>query len=180
MAAVGLAAAVGGVVLARPLLEALYGAEYAPAASAFAVLLAALLLMAFSRPYRVLLVAERQQGLDLRILLVSAVVNVAGNIVLLPRYGLLGAASATLASEALLLVLAHAAVRRLAPGIALARHLVRPTLCAAAMAALVLAIPSWPLVARIAAGAACYVTLGLALRIVDWRDLGGLAPTGEG
>ena len=174
MAVAGLGGAVGGAILARPLLEALYGSAYTAGAPALRVLLAALLLMVFSRPYRVLLVAARKQGWDFRILLAAAVVNVAGNVAFLPRLGLLGAALATLASEALLLALAHAAVRRLAPGIGLVRHLVRPALCAGVMAALLIATPSWPLVARVAAGAACYAALVLALRLVDLRPVDGV------
>lgn len=174
MAAVGVGAAVAGVILARPLLEALYGAEYAPAARPFQVLLAALFLMLFSRPYRVLLVAARMQALDFRILVAAAAVNVVGNVLLLPRFGLWGAAVATLTSEAVLLVLVHATTRRLAPGIGLLRHLVRPVVCATAMAVLLVSFSDWPLAARITGGLAAYLALGAALGIFGLRGTRGL------
>jgi O-antigen/teichoic acid export membrane protein len=178
MAAVGMGAAVGGVLLARPLLEALYGADYAAAARPFQILVAALLLMLFSRPYRVLFVAARKQSWDFRILLAAAAVNVAAAVVLLPRLGLAGAAWATLASEAVFLAAAHAAARRLAPGLGLVHHLVRPALCAAAMAGVLLALAGRPLPLRVGAGALCYLAFALALRILDAREVRGLMESG--
>jgi O-antigen/teichoic acid export membrane protein len=178
MAAVGIGGAVAGILLARPALDVLYGPAYAEAVRPFQVLTGALLLMLFSRPYRVLFVAARRPQWDFAILLGSAAVNVAATLALLPRLGMLGGAWATLASEGVFLAASHAAARRLIPGLTLWRHLARPAVCAAGLAAVVVGLAGWPVAARATMGAAAYVALALLLRILDAREVRGLMESG--
>lgn len=166
LAALAVGVVTGGVVVARPLMQWLYGAGYAAAAAPFQVLLGSVLLITLNRPYRLFLLASRREALDFRILLAAASLNVALNVLLIPRAGLMGAAAATVASEAVVFAAGYAATHRLLPGLALARFLVKPLVCAAMMTLVLLSVGDWPVPAQIALGGACYLALLLATRTV--------------
>jgi O-antigen/teichoic acid export membrane protein len=100
---VGLAAAVTGIVLAPMLLDVLYGSAYHAAVAPLRLLLVSFALLVISRHYRLVLVASGRQTTDLRIMSAAAALNVALNVWLVPRFGLLGAASSNVASEAAIL-----------------------------------------------------------------------------
>ena len=111
--AAGVGAALGGILLAQPLVLLLYGTEYREAARPLQILLAAFALLVVSRLYRAVLVAFHHQATDLRIMASAAALNVALNVVLIRPFGLAGAAFATLASEAVILAVSRAVTRRL-------------------------------------------------------------------
>jgi O-antigen/teichoic acid export membrane protein len=102
--AVGVVAAAAGMLFAPALVDALYGAPYGGAVAPLRLLLLSFALLVASRHYRLVLVASGRQALDLRIMSAAAVVNVALNLWLIPRAGLVGAAAANVASEAAILV----------------------------------------------------------------------------
>jgi len=90
-----------GAVFAQPIIALLYGAEYAPAATAFAFCLAALSLTTLSQgASSYLLGADRQRALMV-IVLACALVKVALDVVLIRAYGLHGAIAAFSATSAL-------------------------------------------------------------------------------
>ena len=104
-AAGGLAAA-GGFVLAPEILEIIFGREFRGAAETLRILMACLLFMNAVEVFHTQLVAWRLQIQQMWIMAAGAVFNIALNSVLIPLYGMSGAASATLASTILILVLA--------------------------------------------------------------------------
>jgi O-antigen/teichoic acid export membrane protein len=171
IAALGVGTVAGGMLLAAPLIEWLYGPGYGEAVAPFRILLASLLLMILSRPYRVLLVAFDRGPVDFRILLGAAALDVALNLLLVPRAGLMGAAVAILTSEAALLVAAYTCSRRLLRPLPLVRYLVKPALCAAGMALVLLLLPTLAVPARMALGASVYITLLFGLRVVDAGEI---------
>lgn len=98
-------------LLAEPLLVLAYGADYAGAAPLFSWLLVAFLFLA---PNYVLTQASVALGLERRYAVavcVAAVVNVLLNLWLLPRFGALGAAWASVATEAVLMLMLYRGVR---------------------------------------------------------------------
>ncbi len=128
--------------------------------------------MLVSRNYRLVLVSFNQQVIDLRIMTAAAVVNIGLNIALIKPFGITGAACATLASEALILVLDYATTRRLIKHVPLGRYLWRPFLCCAIMAT-ILSVPS-PLAnvwLKVALGGASYLLLLLGFRIVSLTEI---------
>ncbi len=151
--------AAGGIVLAGPLLAFMFGNEYAAGARAFQILLASIALLALHGSTHNVFVALDRSALEAGIFGVAAGLNVVLNLLLIPRYGLVGAASATLAAEGLILLAAATALYRLGVRMTV-DGVLRPLAAAAAMAASL-----FPLVDRVhvmilvGAGAAIYVGL---------------------
>jgi len=92
-----------GVILAaaEPLIRLLYGAEFIAAGPALRLLSLALVFMFLSAPLTVrLMVANRLRAVLITFALVVAA-NILGNLLLIPRWGLIGAAAVRLFAEAL-------------------------------------------------------------------------------
>jgi O-antigen/teichoic acid export membrane protein len=88
------------IAVAEPLTVLLYGGDFAPAAPALPVLGGAFVFICFGYlTGNLLLIAGLQRRLVL-IGLIGLVVNVAGNLVLIPAWGFMGAAWMTLGTEA--------------------------------------------------------------------------------
>ncbi len=99
LALLGVPAAVGGVLVARGLIELLYPPSVAPAGQALMILvwdIPLLMLTAFAGNMSYIIGAERQAA---RIYALNAVANVVLNAVLIPRYGFLGAAVVTVLTD---------------------------------------------------------------------------------
>ncbi|MBA3404639.1 MAG: polysaccharide biosynthesis C-terminal domain-containing protein [Gemmatimonadaceae bacterium] len=149
----------GGIVLAAPLLAFLFGPEYAAGAGAFQILLASIGLLALHGASHNVFVALDRNGLEAVIFGLAAILNVVLNLLLIPRFGLAGAASATLAAEGLILIAAAIALHRLGVRPAV-RGLVRPTGAAAIMAAVIYSVAGQGhVILLVAAGAGIYVGL---------------------
>lgn len=131
--AAGLPVAVGGAAIASGVLRLFFGEGYVRAAVPLAVLLASIPVSLFRNVAQAGLVAGGRPDALLRTSLVAAPVNLALNLLLIPPYGMLGAAAATLVTEGLRTVLAI----RFAQGIGLAlphaRRFVAPLVASAAM-----------------------------------------------
>lgn len=84
---------------AKPLVELLYGPTFAASASALGILVLAAPFVALGVLSSSWLVLERCTGHALRRTLVGAVLNVAFNLFSIPRFGVAGAAVATLAAQ---------------------------------------------------------------------------------
>lgn len=166
--AVGAPVVVGGALTAPALLRMLFGAPYAPAAPAFRILvLAGGCYFVHSLLTYVFLACHRTRMLAV-IHGVAAAVNVGLNLWAIPRYGIVGAASATLVAEALTAGVGLAVVARLFGGLSL-RPLLAPLAAAAAMAAGLAVWPEQALPVRILLGAAIYVATLAALAAVPLR-----------
>jgi O-antigen/teichoic acid export membrane protein len=136
-AAVALPILVGGVVLAGPLLGLLFGEAYVVGATAFQLLLVSVgLSFLYGTIHNVLLVQERTRD-EARIIFVAAAANVAANIVLIPVYGMVGAAIAAVVAHAVTTIAGGVVVLRmgLKPDL---RPLLRPAMAASAMGLLLL------------------------------------------
>lgn len=103
-ATVALPIGVGGTFLASPLIRFLFGAPYIDAVPALQLLCWSAVLVVLRGTHRWALQAAGLLRLDLVCASVAVVVNVALNLVLIPRYGIVGAAAATVAAEAVWLV----------------------------------------------------------------------------
>jgi len=113
---VGVAVSAGGAAVAGLTITTLMGMEYAPAAGVTTILMAAagFVVMSLSLGYSVIAMGgERAYG---AIATSAAVVNIGVNLVVIPRFGMLGAAVTTLATEIGLAVGAGVLVRRFSGG----------------------------------------------------------------
>jgi O-antigen/teichoic acid export membrane protein len=151
----------GSIAIAGPLLGLLFGRAFEPGAPAFMLLLVSIgCYFVHGVLGNVFLVMHRTR-LQAGVYGVAAVLNVVMNLVAIPRYGIVGAAAATLVAEGTIVVLGLVAMRRLgvAPAV---RPLIAPVVAAALMAGTLLVMGSgWPILARILAGVVLYgVALG--------------------
>ncbi|MGB9754678.1 MAG: flippase [Roseiflexus castenholzii] len=162
---VALPVAVGGFIVATPLIGLLFGADYAPAAPLFAILIWVLPLMFLSEFLGYVVVIAGREALVARSIIVSSSINVVANLIFIPIYGVLAAAVITVITEAVLVIQYVWLVRDLL-GRMQWGALLRVALAVVAMAALVYLTRSLPVLVTIALGGALYGGLLLAMRVV--------------
>jgi O-antigen/teichoic acid export membrane protein len=126
---------VAGSMLAGPAIDFLYGPLYASAAPALRVLCWSAALVNLRGTFRNALTATGFQGLDFRCAAVATAVNVGMNLLLIPPFGMLGAASATVSADVVWFALALFCYRRRCGGVSLVEALWRPVVASAFMAA---------------------------------------------
>jgi O-antigen/teichoic acid export membrane protein len=163
------------IVAAEPVVVAIFGAEFAPAASVLPVLGAAFVLICFGYLNGQLMLVLGLQRRMLRISLIALVVNLVGNLILVPLFGYTGAAWMTLVTEMVVFGFAFTMVLRELelPRPRLGR-LGRTALAAALLAAVLGALrigPDAPLAVLIATACVCYPTFLIALRAFGADDV---------
>lgn len=97
--------AVGGILLANEAITFFYGARYLASAMAFKIFMATVVLNYFNLLLGYRLFAERKQNETNVIYTIAFVINVAGNLLLIPKYSITGAALATLIAEAVFTII---------------------------------------------------------------------------
>ncbi len=102
----------GGTFLADPLIRFLYGGAYANSAAPFRILVWSAALVILRWVYMDSLRATGHQALDVRGAVASACVNVGLNILLIPRFGMVGAASATAIADVVWFAMSYYYFRR--------------------------------------------------------------------
>ena len=110
--AAGLPAAIGGSILAAPIIGLLFGPGFAPASLPLGLLVWCIPLCLLRDVPLMALQAGGKEGRVLRITVGAAGLGLALNAVLIPRWGIAGAAVATVATEAVRLGLALVFLRR--------------------------------------------------------------------
>lgn len=96
---IGLPIAAGGIIIARPFINAAFGFEYVGAALTLQILLVSLL---FSFPAAMLsdvMLAENKQKILVKASIFGAITNVVLDILLIPRFGIAGSAVATVITQ---------------------------------------------------------------------------------
>jgi O-antigen/teichoic acid export membrane protein len=103
--AVALPMTVGGIIIARPLIELFFGTEYIDAAFTFQLLLVTILLVFPGTLIGNAIFAHDKQRIFIFSTGTGAVVNTVLDLVLIPRYGIAGSAVATIISQLLVNVI---------------------------------------------------------------------------
>ncbi|MBA2524888.1 MAG: flippase [Pyrinomonadaceae bacterium] len=131
-AAIAAPMVVGGALLAAPLLQTFFGLEYVEGANAFRLLLLSIgLIFIHSTIYNLLLVSDLLR-IEVGITAFAAAVNIVLVLMLVPRYGIVGAAFCTAVAEGIVLLMGLTITHR--RGITFnVRYLVRPILAAGLM-----------------------------------------------
>jgi O-antigen/teichoic acid export membrane protein len=125
MVFLGLPLAVGGSLLAEPIIVALYGRDYAPSALPFAILIWDTPLLMYTAFCGQLLQAILREGQATRIYALEAVINIGLNLLMIPRYGLVAASFITVATEFTGVLLFYRVLRReVGAGLGF-RHIIR-------------------------------------------------------
>jgi O-antigen/teichoic acid export membrane protein len=170
-------AALGGFLLAPQAIALIFGAEYAPAAPVLQILIWVIPIAQLREAPVAALVASAREDRLLRLNAVGTALNLGMNLILIPRYGMTGAAVTTVATESVRTGLAFAYARRAGFDPARLDRFWRATVAGLAMAALLVALRSWsapwafPL--AVAAGSAAYLAALALLGGIRFRR-GGL------
>lgn len=153
--------AVGGGVLAEPVLRLLYGADFENAATALRLLAPTIVLYPVGHVAGYLLVGQDRQRVLATTYGVAALLNIALNLVLIPSLSLDGAALATTVSELFVVIALLVGATRVCD-IELGRALAAPAAGAAAAGAVMLALHD-SLVLAAPAGGLAYLALAAGL-----------------
>jgi len=133
---------VGGVFFSEPVVMLLFGSVYAESVPVLQVLMWSAVLVILRGTYRQGLNAANLQRFDLRCAGLSAGVNVGLNVALIPTFGVMGAATATLLGELVWFAVAGFYFHRHVAWVSLPRIWYKPAIASAAMAGALLLLTS--------------------------------------
>jgi O-antigen/teichoic acid export membrane protein len=153
-----------GTLLAKPLLNFVYGPQYDDAAIAFQSLIWLVAFTLISSHYMYTLIAYSKQWLELLSAVLGALINIVLNYVLILQLGFVGAAFAVLLSEAFIWTLNYYFVRQHIAMLPFARYLVKPIIAGVATVALFLVMPALHF---IIVGVAALIVYGLGMLILQ-------------
>ena len=155
---------VTGVILAKSLIIFTYGFQYSEAVIGFQVLIWLVSFFLISAHYSYILVAYNKQRLELISTVCGVVINLLLNILLIPRYGFLGASCALLCSEVAIWVLLYYFVCREIAIIPFWCHMTRPLIAGTIIAITLLMMPH---MSFILAGGIAVLFYGLGLLVLQ-------------
>lgn len=171
--AAGLPTAIGGALLAERIIATIFGPAYEPAAAALGILIWSIPISLFRNVGIAALIARDRQDLVLRTTTGSVVANLILNFALIPILGIVGAAVATVVTEAIRSVLSVRYVCNAGlPGLPVARFW-KPVVSGITLAAVILLLPTQNLWVLVASGAAAYLgaMTGLGALVFDGGKL---------
>lgn len=160
----GLPITLGGLVLAEPIMSEVFGAEYLPATVAFQLILVSVGLLFFFSPMHNVLLVQDKLRLETWLFGIAAVGNAILNLFWIPRFGIEGAAAATVMAECFILVVSGVIVWP-SVGSAMLGAVAKPAVASIVMAVGLLVLsPERALLVGIPAGALLYGISLIALR----------------
>jgi O-antigen/teichoic acid export membrane protein len=158
---------VGGTFLAEPIINLLFGPDYANSVRALQVLSWSAVFVVLRGTYRQALNATGKSRLDLRCAGAAAALNLGLNLLLIPRYGIIGAAAATLVSEILWLTMAAYCFYHYVTPVSLLPRLLHPVVAGAVMGSCFLLTPTLFWATRAFLGGLVYFGVILLLSRVE-------------
>ena len=96
---------IGGITLAPGIINFVYDSSYVPSILAFQILIIMAAIIFIYTPFYTLLIASDQQKKFAWVVFFGAIVNIALNLILIPKYSLYGAAFATVITHSLIFFL---------------------------------------------------------------------------
>ena len=166
----GFGFAFGAAILARPVFELLFGAEYLPGASTLVILGWASALMFINSLNNNMLIALDLKKKLLYINGVVAAANILLNVIFIPSLGFKGAAFATFGSELILSIWSCSVLNEHNPLLNFVSLIAR-TLVAALVMTVVISLLHFSVIVEIALGVAVYSLALIIVRGLDRSDL---------
>ncbi len=163
--------AAGGAMLARLLVDMIFGSQYSAAAGALRILIWVIPFVTCRAVLRNALLSHGLQRGLLWSTSCAAAVNVCLNLFLIPHYSYVGSAITMVISEGLLLLLLYRQVSRRIIPLTLAAHAWRPMLACLPMILVILWRPTASLTAQIAYGALAYILAAWAIRAFTIQEI---------
>src|SRR5690606_3605955 len=157
---------IGGLVLAQPILLFLYKREiYLEATASFQLLLFLPLVIFISMIIGHALIAAGLQKQSMVGIVIGAVVNVILNLLLIPRFGIDGAAVATIAAELAVLLYIYPIYRKKIGHPIWTAYIFKPLLAAILMGGAIYLLPdSFPVILQVILGGIIYGVTIIMLR----------------
>jgi O-antigen/teichoic acid export membrane protein len=161
---------VGGSMLAGPIILLLFGQAYAPSVPVLRVLVWSVVLVILRGTFDHGMIAANRSGVVLRCAMASAGTNIVLNFALIPSYGMLGAAAATLVAETVWVTLVTNRMNHHVIRVNLFAYLRRPLTAGAAMAAFLWFAQPIFWVARALLSTGVYFGVLFLLGGANWRE----------
>jgi len=167
--AVGFPIAVGGALLSAQIIDTIFGSGYGDSAAALRILVWAIPVSLLRDVPIMALLARGREDRILRLTAWAAALSIVLNLALIPPFGLIGAAAATVLTETFRMIVAVAAVRRYGIPLTGVQRFWKTIVAAGVMAALLVLISPGSMWIAVAIGAAAYVAAlallgGISLR----------------
>ncbi len=169
MIALAIPLTVGAYVLAHKLTVSFFGQNFAPAAPALWLLVAAVSVLFIYVPVNSLIISQRTKTAT-KVTAVTLIVNLALNIWLIPKYGFVMAAIITLGSELMQLIGYTYFVQTKIVSFTYFRNFVKPVIAGLVMGVVIYFLRDWNLILVIVAGGIVYSVVLLALRFFEKED----------
>ena len=157
--AIGCPLAVGGYVLASEIIHFGFGSEYDSANMILQILIWSIPFLMLRSVMQTLLISRGRQIFLLRLTFLMAVFNVGANLMLIPRYGMAGAAATTLLTEFFRMLLAQKYVLGEGYRYSYIIRFWRPFISASIMALLLMALHPSSVILGIAIGVVTYLVV---------------------
>jgi O-antigen/teichoic acid export membrane protein len=160
----------GVFLLSNKIIDLIYGTEYLASAQVLKILIFISLFTFVNTPFFVLLNAIGKQKITMMNTGFTALANVIMNILLIPRFSIIGAAIATILSEITFLVLSYYQIRKSGIKLNIITKAYKPVIASILMGAFVWYFLDWNIFALIPIGAVIYFSILLLLREFSKED----------
>ena len=167
----------GSLVVGEQMIPGLFGDEFEPAGTPFIVLMFAAALVPFSINWGTSAIALGDDRHQAYAVTLGAVVNLGANLIVIPEYGMTGAAATTVAAEVVVFAYLIWRIKVLVghPPLDLGRIGRAAAATGAMVLVLVLLVPGdWTAGSKIAIGAVAFLACALPLRIVHPSEVRAL------
>lgn len=161
----------GGMILAKPVVNMAYGEQYINSIIPFQILAWTVPLTILRSNYRNTLIGLSRQTSDLKLIGCGAIVNIILNLILIPLYGIAGAAIATVSAEGVILYLGYYYVKTLVVHIPLLTYLVKPAISGILMSVCLISLYKQNIFLTFAAGICVYFTALVISRGITVADI---------
>ncbi|MGQ0603009.1 MAG: flippase [Anaerolineales bacterium] len=162
--------AVGGMMVAYPLIEFLYGREFLPSALALQILIWDVPLLMFNAYCGNMTTVTGQERAAARIYGLNAVANIVLNLYAIPRFGIIGASLVTVITDLIGALQFNFLLKRKLQMPSVTALALRVGLASTLMGVVVWLANSLPLVVQIFTGMAAYGILALVLRLIGPQE----------
>lgn len=159
---------VGGTVLAKPIITLLYGTKYQPGVPAFQILIWTIATVFSNAAFGYLLLASGRQKQYMYASVTGAGVNFIFNLLLIPKFGIIGAGIATMITEVTVLLYLYVSAQSVAR-VPVLKYYFQAGLAAAVMAGVIIYF-NLTLLVSIAAGILVYGLTLVLLRSITIED----------
>lgn len=159
---------VGGTVLAKPIITLLYGTKYQPGVPAFQILIWTIATVFSNAAFGYLLLASGRQKQYMYASVTGAGVNFIFNLLLIPKFGIIGAGTATMITEVTVLLYLYMSAQSVAQ-VPVLKYYFQAGLAAAVMAGVIIYF-NLTLLVSIAVGILVYGLTLVLLRSITIED----------